>query len=309
MATSRSMSLRAGPALTAVDRRCLALFEEELDYVFESSRRLGAGPKETEVLVAQAFAAFYRASADLAPAPSLRPFLFDVLVKLVGASWERSWWMRLGVRRAGVPSTGRSLAGASTPRELLWGALGTLSFMSRVVLVMHDLDGVPVPEIARRSRTPKAMVRVRLWRARRVLSSQLSRLRAGVEPGKAFFDGASGVEALPDLMRARAVAAARATVPHLRPVPGGQSVPRSRRSVWWRWTKLGLVVFTLAALARGLASQERRGFEAPPAPAFAAETSAAPKPRRSWQPRRGGRPIGNAGHVRRTSPKASPPAP
>jgi len=317
MATSWSMGLRAGPSLTALDRRCLSLFEEELDYVFESLRRLGAGAKESETLAAQAFAAFYRAWPDLYPARSLRSFLFDILVDVVRASMpEKTWAMSLGARLGGVGAVGQSLAVASlgsapTSREVFWAALAALSFKNRVILVMHELDQVPALEIAQRLRTAPAIVRLRLWRARRVLGSELTRRRAAgllLEPA-GLLEGASDVEALPDLIRARAVATARATVPSLRPADIAPAPPRSAppsrgsHPVGARWVKRGLIVFGLVTLVGGMVLQGPWGSRAPSADVAPARQTRPPNT--VWQPRRGLRPLDNAGHLRSRSERTS----
>jgi DNA-directed RNA polymerase specialized sigma24 family protein len=311
------MGLRAGPILTALDRRCLGLFEEELDYVFESLRRLGAGAKESETLAAQAFAAFYRAWPDLYPARSLRSFLFDILVDVVRASTpERPWAMPLRAWLGGEGAVGQSLAVASlgstaTSREVLWAALAALSFKNRVILVMHELDQVPALEIARRLRTPRAIVRIRLWRARRVLCSEVARRRAvalPLEPA-GLWEGASAVETLPDLIRARAVATARATVPSLRPAEVAPAPPRSPPSsrgsqpLGARWVKCGLIVFGLVTLVGGLVLQGRWGSRAPSADVAPARQT---QPLNTvWQPRHGLRPVDKAGHLRSRSERTS----
>ena len=59
-------------------------------------------------------------------------------------------------------------------KEKLNAALQTLSHKHRAVVVMHDIEGIPHDEIARRLGISSGTVRSRLFYARQLLQSQLS---------------------------------------------------------------------------------------------------------------------------------------
>jgi RNA polymerase sigma-70 factor (ECF subfamily) len=60
--------------------------------------------------------------------------------------------------------------------ELLWAALERVPLTRRAVIVMHDLDGVPVADIAERLSISRFGTYARLRKGRRELAAAVARL-------------------------------------------------------------------------------------------------------------------------------------
>ena len=76
-------------AVPAPESACLDAFDRELDYLFETIRRLGARPSEVEDLVQEVFVVLHRNWPTLDTTRSLRPYLFGVAFRIVCAHRRR----------------------------------------------------------------------------------------------------------------------------------------------------------------------------------------------------------------------------
>jgi RNA polymerase sigma-70 factor (ECF subfamily) len=156
-----------------------------LDYVFETLRRLGVGASDVEDLAQEVFLVLWRNWERVDTSRPLRPDLFGVAFRIVSAHRRRR---------------GRELPGAAPEPEdpavdpeislqrkqavsLLLAALDRLPPARRAVIVMHDLDEVPIAEVARRLSMTRFGAYARLRKGRRELLSALRRLlRGSVRP-------------------------------------------------------------------------------------------------------------------------------
>jgi len=162
---------------------CVAVYERELDYLFETLQRMGANPREIEDLAHEVFLVLLRNWPDLDLSRPFRPYLFAVAFRVVCAHRRRR---RREVPYAYVDSEDQ----ASGPEEslqskqssrLLIAALDTVPLPRRAVVVMHDLDGLSIVEVAARLSITRFGAYARLRKARKELASALRRmLREGV---------------------------------------------------------------------------------------------------------------------------------
>jgi RNA polymerase sigma-70 factor, ECF subfamily len=150
------------------------LYRSEFAYVWNTLRRLGAPTRDLEDLAHDLFVVVHRHLGDYDPGRPLRPWLFGIAVRVL-SDYRRTFRNsreRLDSRSPageaidGRPAADEQLADAQA-RALLMTALDQLPPDRRAVLVMHDLDGIGVPEIAAALEIPlnTAYSRLRLARA------------------------------------------------------------------------------------------------------------------------------------------------
>jgi RNA polymerase sigma-70 factor (ECF subfamily) len=170
--------VHSAPSLPTPLSSCLEAFDRELDYLFETLQRLGAGPREVEDLAQEVFVVLHRNWPTLDLARPLRPYLFAVAFRVVCAHRRRR---AREIPYAGLdaPDTGTSPEGSLQSKqsvELLWAALERVPLSRRAVVVMHDLDGVPIADVAQRMSISRFGVYARLRKARKELASAVRRL-------------------------------------------------------------------------------------------------------------------------------------
>ena len=159
------------------------IYRSEFPYVWKTLRRLGAPPQDLEDLAHDLFVVVYRHLSDYEPDRPLRPWLFGIAVRVV-ADFRRS-------PRGGHEILGESaepVDSAPTPHErmertearaVLMKALDALNLDRRAVFVMHELDEIPVPEIASTLDIPLNTAYSRLRLARADAAAAIQRFRAG----------------------------------------------------------------------------------------------------------------------------------
>jgi RNA polymerase sigma-70 factor (ECF subfamily) len=155
------------------------LFDEQFDYLWNTLRRLGVRDADTEDLVHEVFLKIYQRRAQYDPGRPLRPWLFGFAHR-VAADYRR-----LARNRFEVLVTPADAANAPAPEEgiearerkaLVYAALQSVELERRAVLVMHDLDGVTIPEIARTMEIPVNTAYSRLRLAREDLAAAARRM-------------------------------------------------------------------------------------------------------------------------------------
>ena len=175
--------VHSAPAAPPPESRCLEAFDRELDYLFETLQRLGAGPREVEDLAQEVFLVLHRNWPTLDLTRPLRPYLFGVAFRIVCAHRRRRARENsvFGPRCAGHRHQPRRVAAKQAIRRAVWAALERVPLPRRAVVVMHDLDGVPIADIARRMSISRFGAYARLRKARKELASAVRRLlKAGV---------------------------------------------------------------------------------------------------------------------------------
>lgn len=158
----------SGPA------RFESIFRTELPYVLATLRRLGARTADLEDLAHEVFVVVHRRFADYDASRPLRPWLFGIALRvasddrrLARRRWERGdeGETETAVAREAGPE---HAAIEAERRALVLRALDALDLDKRALIVLHDIDGEPMPEIAHVLGVPlnTAYSRLRLARER-----------------------------------------------------------------------------------------------------------------------------------------------
>jgi len=165
------------PRVTA-DGACLDAFQRELDYIFRTLRRLGTSASEVEDLAQELFLVLRRSWSQYDPGRPLRPYLFGIAYRIACAHHrKRNREVAFGIIEVGDAGPGPDDALASKQaRALVLAALERIPLPRRAVLVMHDIDDVPVAEVAAVLSIPRFTVYSRLRKARRELEAALRRM-------------------------------------------------------------------------------------------------------------------------------------
>ena len=151
-----------------------SIFRSELPYVLATLRRLGARSADIEDLAHDVFVVVHRRLGDYDTTRPLRPWLVGIAVRIAADDRRlaRRRWEREddgAVERA--TASGHSpeqQALAAERRAMALVGLDALDLEKRAVLVLHDIDGEPVTEIAHALGIPvnTAYSRLRLARER-----------------------------------------------------------------------------------------------------------------------------------------------
>jgi RNA polymerase sigma-70 factor, ECF subfamily len=169
------------PASSRSLRSLEAIFDEQFGYVWTTLRHLGVGEAEREDLVHEVFLKVHSRLDEYDETRPIRPWLFGFAYR-VAADHHRSASHRfeiLGVPRdvAADDPPGDERIAAREQRELILRALQTIDIDWSALLVMHDVDDVPMPKIARILDIPLDTAYLRLRLAREQLASTVTRFR------------------------------------------------------------------------------------------------------------------------------------
>ena len=160
------------------DDACLDAFQRELDYVYRTLRRLGTAPSEVDDLAQELFLALRRSWSEYDPERPLRPYLFGIAFRIASAHQrKRSREVAFGIVE--IDDTGPGPDDAlqiKQARALVLAALERVPLPRRAVLVMHELDDVPVSEVASALSIPLFTAYSRLRKARKELAAAVRRL-------------------------------------------------------------------------------------------------------------------------------------
>jgi RNA polymerase sigma-70 factor (ECF subfamily) len=156
---------------------CFDAYQRELDYLLSSLRRLGVPAPDIEDLVHEVFLVMHRRWEDYDQARPLRPWLFGIAFRVAAAHRRRGSREFLGDAdaedQAALPD---DAAAAGETRGLLLKALANVPLERRAVLLMHDVDEMPMREIAEQLELRLFTAYSRLRKARKELDSALQRL-------------------------------------------------------------------------------------------------------------------------------------
>jgi RNA polymerase sigma-70 factor (ECF subfamily) len=159
-----------------------ALFEAQFAYVSHTLRRLGVRDADLEDVTHDVFITVYRLLPEYDATRPIRPWLFGIALRVA------SDYRRLARHAREVPVDPRPEPIDSAPpadeqlaseqaRRLLIDALDELDLDRRAVLVLHDIDGHAMPEIADALSIPLNTAYSRLRLARGDLGAAVRRVR------------------------------------------------------------------------------------------------------------------------------------
>jgi RNA polymerase sigma-70 factor (ECF subfamily) len=157
------------------------LYEENLDYVWSSLRRLGVHPAHLEDTAHDVFITAWRKLSDYDPARPLKPWLFGIAFRVASDFRERASVRREvqgeEVERVDERPTADALIHEQQRRALVRRALEAIPVERRAVFIMHELDGAPIPEVASALDVPLNTAYSRLRLARRDFEAEVQRLQ------------------------------------------------------------------------------------------------------------------------------------
>jgi RNA polymerase sigma-70 factor (ECF subfamily) len=161
------------------------IFGAELDYVWNSLRRLGIPDRDLEDLAHDVFFRVYERLVDYDPSRPLRPWLFGFAFR-VASEYRRLFSNRrefLGADAEPADPAPNALEHLVQVEALGLAqiALDTLDMDRRAVFILHEIDGCAMPELARVLTIPvnTAYSRLRLAREQFQTAVRRERLRRG----------------------------------------------------------------------------------------------------------------------------------
>ena len=160
---------------------CVRAFDRELDYIFATLRRLGAASPDVEDLAQELFVVLHRNWHTLDHSRPLRPYLFGIAFRIVSANRRRR------VREIPFPDLEgnddglgpESALQSKQAAELLLAALEALPLSRRAVVIMYELDEIPIADIARNLSISRFGAYARLAKGRNELAAAVRRLLRG----------------------------------------------------------------------------------------------------------------------------------
>jgi RNA polymerase sigma-70 factor (ECF subfamily) len=161
------------------------LYKQEFGYAWRTLRRLGVRESDLADVAHDLFIVVFRHLADYDPARPIRPWLFGIAFRVVSDYRRSARFARETLGEAPevvdrAPPVDEQIAERQAQAAVM-RVLDALDLDRRAVLVMHDIDGHPVPEIAAALAIPVATAYSRLRLAREDLTAAIKRYRAREE--------------------------------------------------------------------------------------------------------------------------------
>jgi RNA polymerase sigma-70 factor (ECF subfamily) len=158
-------------------------YDEQLDYVWNSLRRLGIPAADVEDLTQDVFMKVFHSLGDYDNTRPLKPWLFGFCFRVASDYRKHVFHDReMGVDQLEHADDRRNPeqeAVVGEQRALALRALGEVELGRRAVLVMHDFDGHSVPEIVDVLGVPLNTLYSRLRLARAEFEAAILRLTLG----------------------------------------------------------------------------------------------------------------------------------
>lgn len=166
-------------AVVTEERSCFAAFQREFDYLCRTLRRLGVRSEDLEDEVHEIFLVLNRKWGDYDPSRPLRPYLFGIAFRVVAARKRRRAHEQAGHLEdvADVAPRPDEALETALARATVLRALRRVPLARRAVLVMHDIDDVPMREIAETLSLPIFTGYSRLRKARREFEAAVQALQ------------------------------------------------------------------------------------------------------------------------------------
>jgi RNA polymerase sigma-70 factor (ECF subfamily) len=146
------VTARAQLAEPVQDLDFRAIYAAHLTHVWNTLRRFGVHDRDLEDLCHDVFVAFYRCRAEFDPSRPVRPWLSGIAFRVASDYRRRAQHRREQPVEAPAPLSREPAAderlAAREQQGLVLAALQALDEPRRAVLIMHDVDEQPMPEIA-----------------------------------------------------------------------------------------------------------------------------------------------------------------
>lgn len=177
MVTARRTAASAHPS----ESSCLDAFQNEFDYLLRTLRRLGVHGQDIEDELHEVFLVLNRKWTTYDPSRPLRPYLFGIAFRVVAAHKRRRARELPSEPQEAVDEAPQAdeLIHSARARELVLSALERVPLPRRAVLVMHDIDEIPMREVAEALSVPMFTGYSRLRKARREFEAAVLALQKG----------------------------------------------------------------------------------------------------------------------------------
>lgn len=159
------------------------LFDSHHQRLYRLARRMSSTAEDAQDLLQETFLRVVRTSASVPHgASNEEAWLVRIMVNVCRTRWhQRANRRRLDAFNTtkSEPSSSRSPEAALVARALVWQALSRLAPRRRAIVVMCELEGMPVPDTARQLGIAAVTVRWHLSRGRRELLQIITRIEGG----------------------------------------------------------------------------------------------------------------------------------
>jgi RNA polymerase sigma-70 factor (ECF subfamily) len=158
-----------------------AIFDDNFDYVWNTLRYLGVRTADLEDVTHEVFVRVHQRFDERDPSRAVRPWLFAFAFRVAAGHRRRAHNHNevVGLTRE-PPDPAQPLDEqiiAKEERELAFAAVQSIDIDRRAVFVMHELDEIPIPEIATALGIPTNTAYSRLRIARGEFNAAAARLR------------------------------------------------------------------------------------------------------------------------------------
>lgn len=157
------------------------LFDANASYVLASLGRFGIAPRDQEDLMVEVFVRVHRALDRYDPSRPLRPWLCAFAARTASEHRKLARHRREQIGELPEPAaegTPQSELEAHEAQQLVAMALEAVDEDKRVVFVLHELDEIAVPEIARALEIPEGTAYSRLRAARAEFAAAVRRYKS-----------------------------------------------------------------------------------------------------------------------------------
>lgn len=181
---SKPPNVRAEATGKSADPPCLEAFQREFDYIVRSLRRLGVSANDVEDLAHEVFLVLYQSWYKYDPERPLRPYIFGIAFRIACnhlRKRKREILYAVVETNDYGPQPDQTLE-ANQVRTLVLGALKRVPMQRRAVLIMHDIDRLPMTEIAASLSIYRFTGYSRLRKARKEFMAALASLRGASNP-------------------------------------------------------------------------------------------------------------------------------
>jgi RNA polymerase sigma-70 factor (ECF subfamily) len=129
-----------------------AIFQEQFRYVWNSLRRLGVHDRDLEDMAHEVFVRVHDQLPLFDPSRPLRPWLFGIALG-IATNYRRLARHRVQLMAEPPEVTDQARRADESLEQneqamLVHAALQNVGLEQRAVLVLHELDGCPIPEVA-----------------------------------------------------------------------------------------------------------------------------------------------------------------
>ncbi len=177
-----------GEELSGASADFRLIFETECGYVWNTLRRLGIPDRDAEDAAQDVFVVVHRHLGEYDPSRPLRPWIFGICYRVALAHRRRARVQRERIDDTAEAVDERKPADEQLEdkqaQDLVRRALDTLDLDRRALIVMHEYESYPVPQIAETLGIPLNTAYSRLRLAREQFVAAVRRIQAATPQPK-----------------------------------------------------------------------------------------------------------------------------